>query len=45
LFATFFLLSGLFATTPSARISLIYATTIEVAVFAYVAFTWLRRFH
>lgn len=45
LFAIFFLLSGLFAPNRSARISLIAATTIEMAVFAYVAFTWFNPFH
>ena len=45
LFALFFLLSGLFAPTRSARISLLAASTIEMAVFAYVAFTFFRPFH
>lgn len=45
LFAIFFLLSGLFAPSRSARISLIAATTIEMAVFAYVAFTWFHPLH
>jgi hypothetical protein len=45
LFAFFFLLSGLFAPTRPARISLLAASTIEVAVFAYVAFTFFRPFH
>jgi hypothetical protein len=40
LFAIFFLLSGLLAPNSSARISLIAAATIEIAVFAYVAFIW-----
>jgi hypothetical protein len=43
LFAIVFLLSGLFAPNRSARISLIVATGIETAVFAYVAFTWLYQ--
>src|SRR5436305_15127236 len=42
LFAIFFLLSGLIAPNRSARISLILATTIETAVFAYVTFTWFH---
>jgi len=42
LFAIFFLLSGLFAPSRSARISLIAATVIEIAAVAYFAFT---RFH
>jgi hypothetical protein len=45
LFALFFLLSGLFAPTRSARISLLAASTIEMAVFAYVAFTLFHPFH
>ena len=45
LFAMFFLLSGLFAPSRSARISLVAAATIEVAVFAYVAFTWFHPLH
>jgi hypothetical protein len=45
LFALFFLLSGLFAPTRSARISLLAASSIEVAVFAYMAFTLFHPFH
>jgi hypothetical protein len=45
LFALFFLLSGLFAPNRSARISLLAASTIEVAVFASVAFTLFHPFH
>ena len=45
LFAMFFLLSGLFAPSRSARISLVAAATIEVAVFAYVALTWFHPLH
>ena len=43
-FAIFFLLSGLFAPTRSARISLLAATTIELGVFAYVAFKLFHPF-
>jgi hypothetical protein len=42
LFAIFFLLSGLFAPSRSARISLTAATVVELAVVAHFAFT---RFH
>jgi hypothetical protein len=40
----FFLLSALFAPNRSARISLIAATTVETAVFAYVALSWFHPF-
>lgn len=42
--AAFFLVSGLFAPNRSARISLLAATTIETAVFAYVALSWFHPF-
>ncbi|HVK56452.1 MAG TPA: hypothetical protein VM532_15675 [Burkholderiales bacterium] len=45
LFATAFLLSGLFAPNRAARVSLFVAMGIETAVFAYVAVTWLFQFH
>ena len=45
LFALFFLLGSLIAPNRSARISLIAAMAIEVAAFAYVAFTWFQPFH
>lgn len=45
LFAIFFALSGLFAPNRSARISLMAGATIEMAGFAYVAFTWFRPFY
>jgi hypothetical protein len=45
LFAIVFALSGLFAPNRSARISLMAATTIEMTVFAYAAFTWFHPFH
>jgi len=45
LFAMFFLLSGLFAPSRSGRISVVATATIEVAVFAYVAFIWFHPFH
>ncbi|HVK53739.1 MAG TPA: hypothetical protein VM532_01800, partial [Burkholderiales bacterium] len=44
LFATAFLLAGLFAPNRSARVSLFVATGIETAVFAYVTLTWLFQF-
>jgi hypothetical protein len=44
LFGLAFLLSGLFAPNRASRIVLLVATAIEAAVFAYVAFTWLRPF-
>ena len=40
--ALVFFLSGLFAPNRRARIALLAATAIEAAVFAYVAFTWVR---
>ena len=45
LFAIFFLLSGLFAPNRPARICLLAATAIEIALFAYVAVAWLHPFH
>lgn len=45
LFAMFWLLSGLFAPNRSSRLSLIAASTIEMAVFAYVAFRWFHPLH
>jgi hypothetical protein len=44
LFAIFFLLSGLFAPNRSARIALLVATAIEMAVCVYVGFTWFHPF-
>jgi hypothetical protein len=41
LFAIFFLLAGLIAPIRGARISLLVAATVEAAVFACVAVTWL----
>jgi hypothetical protein len=40
LFAMLWLLSGLFAPNRSARLSLLAASMIETAAFAYVAFGW-----
>lgn len=45
LFALFFLLSGLFAPTRSARLSLFVAGTVETVVFVSVAFTWFYSLH
>ena len=41
-----FLLSGLFAPSRPARLSLLAAATVEIAVFAFfVVITWVRPFH
>jgi hypothetical protein len=45
LFAMLWLLSGLFAPNRSARLSLMAAGAIEVAVFAYVVFGWFHPLH
>jgi hypothetical protein len=42
LFAMLWLLSGLFAPTRSARLSLFAASMLETAAFAYVAFGWFH---
>ena len=42
LFAMLWLLSGLFAPNRSARLSLIAASAIEAAAFAYVVFGWFH---
>jgi len=46
LFGLFFLLSGLFAPNRSARLSLLTATTMQMAGFVYVAYMWTHpTFH
>jgi hypothetical protein len=42
LLGLFFVLSGLFAPTRPARLSLLGASAIEIVAFASVAFTWWR---
>ena len=42
LLAGAFLLAGVFAPNRFARITLIVAALVEAAIFAWVAFTWLR---
>jgi hypothetical protein len=45
LFAILWLLSGLFAPNRSARLSLLAASMIETAAFAYVAYGWFHSLH